>query len=137
MPLEQKMATDLKLHKELNRNYELITKLVIICLRKNIKLIIENPYSEQHYLTRYWALKPSIIDKDRSLEGDYFKKPTQYYFINFEPEQNVIFEPQLFVPLMTIDNPRIDGKSKTTSRSMIHPQYANRFIRTYILKEGE
>ena len=47
--LRKKLSNDLKLHNELNRNYELITKLCIISIDKNIPLIIENPYSEQHY----------------------------------------------------------------------------------------
>lgn len=91
--LKKKLCNDLKLHSELHKNYELITKLVIICIDKDIPLIIENPYSEQHYLKRYWALKPKIIDKNRRLNGDWFKKPTQYFFINFKPKNNFIFEP--------------------------------------------
>lgn len=138
MSLENKLSTDLKLHRELSKNYELITKLVIICIRKEIPMIFENPYSEQHYLTRYWCLKPKVIDKDRSANGDYFRKPTQYYFINCEPAYNLIFEPLEFVKTTTVDQPKIDGvDNKTVARSMIHPQYANRFIREYILTKEE
>ena len=128
--MEKKLEHDLKLHQELDHNYSLITKLVIVCLRKNIPLIIENPYSEQHYLTRYWALKPSYIDHDRSQTGDFMKKPTQFFFVNCEPKHNFIFE-------------GVDIKKKHTSnslwghqvqRSMISPDYANRFIREFILE---
>ena len=80
--LEKKLENNLSLHSELSKNYELITKLVIVCLRKGLRLIIENPYSEQHYLSRYWCIKPKYIDYDRTKKGDYFKKPTQYWFIN-------------------------------------------------------
>lgn len=125
--LKKKLCNDLKLHNELNKNYELITKLVIICIDKNIPLIIENPYSEQHYLKRYWALKPKIIDKNRRLNGDWFKKPTQYFFINCEPKNNLIFE-----PLQLVEQKKVDNEN-TVGRSMIHPQYANRFIREYIV----
>ena len=45
----QKLETDLKLHKELSSNYELITKLAIIVLKKGLRMVFENPYSEQHY----------------------------------------------------------------------------------------
>lgn len=128
--LETKLLKDLELHKELSYNYELITKLVIICLRKNIPLIIENPYSEQHYLTRYWALKPKYIDYDRTLTGDFMKKPTQFFFVNCEPKHNFIFE-------------GVDIKKKVicnslwghqVQRSMISKDYANRFIREFILE---
>ena len=127
--LEKKLNYDLKLHEELNENYSLITKMVLICLRKNIKLMIENPYTEQHYLTRYWCLKPTIIDKDRRKNGDNFMKPTQYFFINFEPYNNFIFE-----PLFLVENKNVNDCS-TVERSMINSQYANRFIRTYLIEE--
>lgn len=89
---EQKLEYDLKLHKELDVMYETITKLVIVCIRKNIPLIIENPYSTNHYLTKYWAIKAKVIDKNRTLRGDYFEKPTQFWFINYEPKYNMILE---------------------------------------------
>lgn len=50
-----------------------ITKLVCIALERNIKLIIENPYSTQHYLINYWCIKPSLIDNDRTVLGDNYK----------------------------------------------------------------
>ena len=89
---EQKLEYDLKLHKELEAMYETITKLAIVCIRKNIPLIIENPYSSTHYLVKYWSIKAKIIDKDRTFRGDYFKKPTQYWFINCKPRYNMILE---------------------------------------------
>lgn len=93
---EQKLEYDLKLHRELSKLYELVTKLAIVCLRRKISLIIENPYSTTHYLTKYWAIPAKIIDKDRTLRGDYYKKPTQYWFINCEPKYNMILEPQIW-----------------------------------------
>lgn len=136
--LEQKLEYDLKLHNELHNLYSYITKLVIICTRKNISLIIENPYGSQHYLTRYWCIKPSIIDKNRFLNGDYYEKPTQYWFINCEPKNNFIFEPLQLVEKKTISNAKKCGNlSYQKMRSMIHPQYANRFIRQYIIDEEE
>lgn len=130
----QKLERDLQLHKELSRNYELITKLAIIVIKKGLKMVFENPYSEQHYLTRYWCLKPSVIDKDRTLNGDYYNKPTQYWFIGFEPKFNLVFEPIDYVEKRTINYVKTkDGKNKTVRRSEIHPQYANRFIRQYLI----
>lgn len=89
---EQKLEYDLKLHRELAHLYELITKLTIICIRKNISLIIENPYSTTHYLTKYWAIPHTFVDKDRTLRGDFYEKPTQYWFINCKPSYNMILE---------------------------------------------
>lgn len=131
---EQKLENDLKLHKELSHLYDLITKLAIICLKRKIPLIIENPYSSQHYLVRYWALPYSILDNDRTSRGDCYKKPTQYWFINCKPKNNFIFEPLELVERKKITAKVKDGGiNSTVVRSMIHPQYANRFIREFII----
>ena len=86
--------------------------------------------------------EPSIIDLDRRERGDYFKKPTQYWFVNCEPSHNFIFEATNYNALDCKDAIRMMNKdvyektgatSKKVARSMIHPDYANRFIREYIL----
>lgn len=128
---KQKLEYDLIIHSELQELYTVITKMVILCEDKGLRLIIENPYSPQHYLTNYWGIKPSIIDKDRRQDGDYYEKPTQYWFINLEPKQNVLFEALEYVESKKVST--IKGGNRKTKRSMIHPQYANRFIRKYIL----
>jgi hypothetical protein len=132
----QKLERDLVLHKELSENYELITKLAIIILKRNLRMVFENPYSTQHYLTNYWCLKPKVIDHDRRLNGDYMTKPTQYWFIGFEPKQNLVFEPLDWVEYRTHQGMKSkNGLDKTKRRSEIHPQYANRFIRQYLIDE--
>ena len=138
MSTEKKLQYDLKLHKELSNLYELITKLAIVCIRKNIPLIIENPYSTTHYLTKYWAIPYTILDDDRTKNGDYYKKPTQYWFINSEPKNNFIFEPLELVEQKIIANQKNEnGIDRVVMRSLIHPQYANRFIREFILENGD
>ena len=129
----QKLEYAMKLHDELNEYYKRISELVIVCKRKNIRLIIENPYTAPHYLTMYWCIKPTIIDKDRTKDGDYYKKPTQYFFINVEPKNNLVFEPLEYVERKTIAHVKGSVRSRQTERSMIHPQYADRFIRKFIL----
>lgn len=124
----KKLEYDLKLHKELSNFYELITKMTIVCLKKNIPLIIENPYSTTHYLTKYWAIPSNIIDMDRRKRGDYFKKPTQYWFINCKPKQNMVLE-----AYSIIESKQIENTSSKTERSLISKDYANRFIREFII----
>lgn len=128
--LREKLEYDLSLHSELHDLYSLITKLVIVCIDRNIPLIIENPYSSQHYLTRYWCVKPSLIDDDRTIRGDYYKKSTQYWFINCEPSENIIFE-----PMINNETKSIVDTHNIVERSLISKDYANRFIREFILKE--
>lgn len=124
----QKLQRGIVLHGELHNYYVLFSKLCIVAIQKKLKLIIENTYSAAHYLTRYLSLKPKVIDTDRTLRGDNFKKPTQYWFINCEPKYNVIFEPLTIVKHNTV----CDCWDKI-ERSMINAQYANRFIREFIL----
>ncbi|MCI8446477.1 MAG: hypothetical protein HFH31_03165 [Bacilli bacterium] len=129
---EEKLEYDLKLHKELSELYDLVTKLAIICLKRKIQLIIENPYSTTHYLTKYWAIPSAITDLDRRIRGDHYKKPTQYWFINFKPQYNMILEPQIWNESKTIEN-----TCNKTERSLISKEYANRFIREFILTKEE
>lgn len=126
----EKLEYDLKLHNELSLFYEIITKMAIVCLKRNIPLIIENPYSSDHYLKNYWALKNTFVDKDRTLRGDYYQKPTQYWFLNCEPKYNMILEAYTW----NLDKKKsIVNIHNKTERSMISSDYANRFIREFIL----
>ena len=136
--IKQKCECVIKRHNELNELYVLLNKLVYICQDRQIPIVIENPYTQPHYLSTYWCIKPSLIDKDRTENGDYYKKPTQYWFIGLEPKNNLVFEPINYVATKAIGKVKKDNDiSVKTQRSMIHPQYANRFIRQYILDESE
>ena len=127
---EKKLYYDLKLHRELHELYTKITQLAIIAYERKIPMIIENPCGNQHYLSRYWAIKPKLIDKNRKLRGDYFQKPTQYWFINCEPEMNFIMEPMVLHKANSIEK-----TSNKAERSLLSKDYANRFIREFILDE--
>ena len=141
-PLEKKMLYDMDLLDEVNTMYKYVNYLFIVCIRKNLRLVMENPYSEEHFLRRYWCFPPAIIDKDRRENGDYFKKPTQYWFLNCEPKNNLLWEA---IPYNAIeckdpirmmqkyDYEKTGAKTKKAARSMIHPDYANRFIRQYLI----
>lgn len=136
--LRQKLEKAKEMHGELHELYVMLCELVIVCIDKGLQMIIENPYTQPHYLTVYWCIRPSIIDKDRTENGDYYKKPTQYWFINREPKYNILFEPLDYVEQRIITRTKKgEGTSIKTERSMIHPQYASRFIRQYILDESE
>lgn len=146
MSQKEKFQHNIKLQHELTEMYELVNMMFIICIDKGLRLIMENPYSEEHYLRRYWSYSPLIIDRDRRERGDYFAKPTQFWFLNCEPQNNLLWEVENWnansigvkdaIRLMTKKNIKEHiGKdvSVKTARSMIHPDYANRFIREFIL----
>ena len=132
--LEQKLEYDIKLQRELSNIYIYICKLAIVTIRKGLKLMIENPYSTTHYLVKYWCIPSTLKDMNRRDDGDYQVKPTQYWFINFDPSYNFIMEPQTVNEFRTHNNAKArDGKSAKTMRSMLSADYANRFIREFIL----
>ena len=140
--MDHKMVYDMKLIDELAAMYKVVNKLCIICYKRGFKLVMENPFSEEHFLRRYWCLSPSIIDKDRRRDGDYYPKPTQYWFVNFEPKNNLLMEEAHDNAIKVKDVNRFmnkedycvtGAKNKKVARSMIHPEYANRFIRKYIV----
>lgn len=140
--LEQKMTYDMDLLDEVNSMYKYVNYLFIVCMRKGLRLVMENPYSEEHFLRRYWCYPSSIIDKDRRDNGDYYAKPTQYWFLNCEPKNNLLWEAIPYnsievkdaIRLMTKkDYEKTGAKNKKQARSMIHPDYASRFIRQYLI----
>lgn len=126
---KQKLKYVYKLHQELNLFYELFYKMYCYCLDKGLRLIVENPYAETHYLVRYFPIKASLIDSDRRNRGDYYKKPTQYWFVNCKPENKMLCE----ATYSQKETKRIDCVHNKVERSMISKEYANRFIREFIL----
>lgn len=125
----RKVEYCMRMHKELHNYYELFCMLIVLAIRREWKLIVENPYSSDHYLTRYFPIKPGLIDKDRLRDGDYFKKPTQFWFVGFKPKSNFILEPLTAVRQRHVTKLKPNSKE----RSEIHPQYARRFIKQFIL----
>ena len=130
---EEKIETIL--HRSRNRQfmYELCLKLFCVCDVRNIRLIVENPYSYAHYLVNNFPYKAVLIDRNRSLRGDFFNKPTQYWFLNCEPTHG-------FTEQSDKDKKKINmcrkGKEAgicSEERSMISPDYARNFICDFIL----
>lgn len=105
--------------------YVTLLKFCRVVEDRGLRAIIENPYNAHHYWRFNFPYKPAVIDMNRRLSGDYFKKPTQYLFINCEPagRKSVQMDKEIrFVE----DNRGID-------RSLISPDYAHNFICDHIL----
>jgi hypothetical protein len=123
-----KLEQNIRYFDEMNTLYALISKLVILALRKGFKLVIENPYHPDHILLQFWHLKPKVIDMDRTRRGDDFKKPTQYWFINCEPNNN--FVPEAYA---VGGGKKIATTHNTMQRSLINKAYAERFIKEFLI----
>lgn len=143
--IADKMKYDMKLMEEVKHNYDLVNKLFLICYERNLQIVMENPYSKEHFLHRYWCLKPEVIDMDRRKNGDFMKKPTQYWFMNCKAKNNVLFESTEWNAveiqkdaIRLLDRKTADQMGAATikqARSTIHPQYANRFIRQFLIEQ--
>lgn len=116
------------------RFYILLHKLVAVCNIKSLRLIIENPATQPNYLlfTQNF-IKPTFIDNNRMLRGDYFVKPTAYWFLNCERTYG--FTEQKDKKQKVIKNCKGGVKDGICSeeRSMISTDYARNFICDFIL----
>ena len=119
-----------------NRTYfhSLLYKLVYDVELKNLRLIIENPYTKPNYLidTQNFP-NPSVIDKNRMLRGDYFKKPTAYWFFNCEPTYGESFQNDKEQKIIKKCKSAPQAGLCSEDRSMISPDYARNFICDFIL----
>lgn len=115
--------------------YKKLLQLVYITFHNNIRLIIENPYGVNRiaYLARNF-FKPTIIDNDRSMRGDKFKKPTGYWFFNCENETGFTCQIYPKAPII-IDSYTHSPTSGICNmeRSVMTPNYARNFICDFIL----
>ena len=118
----------INLKKEQEYYYNIFAKFYLICLKRKINCIIENPYSEESYLIRYFPIKPKLIDYDRRKNGDNYKKPTMYYYINIEPSINIQDYIIRQEKIYTINN-----QPHGIIRSLINQEYAKQFILKHIL----
>lgn len=120
------------------REYFYITllKLCSIVAKERLRIIIENPWntSGETYLQRNF-IAPTIIDKNRTLRGDTFVKPTAYWFIgcNNTIGYSLQKDKEVKVVYKTKDDHKVDSGTCSEARSMIHPDYARNFICDFIL----
>ena len=133
--LSTRKATEQILTRVSNREkfFALAVKLLTIAKERGVRLIMENPWSEQTYLKANFVMPPTLVDTNRMLRGDYFIKPTAYWFINCTPTHG--FTEQTDKVKKTIMNSRGASKAGLCSeeRSMISPDYARNFICDFII----
>ena len=120
--------------KERERFYILLHKLVAIANIRGLRLIIENPATPPHYLlfTQNFP-KPTFVDNNRMLRGDYFVKPTAYWFVNCEPTHGFTYQQDKKQKIISKCKSGIKAGVCSEERSMISPDYARNFICDFIL----
>lgn len=131
--VDKKLSYSMKLNKEQSEFYQWFCNLFKICLDRNLKLIVENPYNAQSYLNMAFPIRPSIVHLNRILYGDVYKKPTQYWFINLEPKKNKL---KCETEFNFGGRPKVIKKIQQVSgidRSLMSFLYARNFIEKYII----
>ena len=133
--LTMKEKTDKILERSANREYffRLLVQLVSLVEQRNLRMIVENPYNEQTFLKANFVMPPTIIDTNRTLRGDYFQKPTAYFYVNCSPTFGQTYQKDK--EQKSIMNSKGSGKAGLCSeeRSMISPDYARNFICDFII----
>lgn len=133
LTLDGKLKKILERAKDRAYFYELLIKLVGVCLLREIRIVVENPYSSLHYLCNNFFKNPTIIDKNRMLRGDYFVKPTGYWFFNCEPTFGMSYQNDKKKKAVRGCKSAPKAGLCSEERSLINPDYARNFICDFIL----
>ena len=127
--------TEKILERSKNREYffSLAVKMLTVAKYRDLRLVMENPWSEQTFLKANFVMPPTFVDNNRMLRGDYYVKPTAYWFINSEPTNGKSYQNDK--EKKTIMKSKGASKAGICSeeRSMISPDYARNFICDFIL----
>ena len=120
------------------RYFKLAVQMYSVCEGRGFRMIMENPWSEQTFLKANFVQAPTLIDSDRTLRGDYFKKPTAYWYVNCQPTTGYSFQKDKETRRITGLPPGEQAGLCSEERSMISTDYARNFICDYIIgKEQE
>lgn len=130
-----KQRMDAILERSANRElfFARAVKMIAVAKMQGLRLIMENPWSEQTFLKQNFPFNPSIVDKNRLLRGDYYVKPTAYWFINCEPTHGYSLQPREKGKNICQIEPNHMPGICNEERSMISPDYARNFICDFIL----
>jgi hypothetical protein len=114
--------------------HSLLYKLVYVIYKRNTRLIIENPATKPSYLIGMQNFpNPTFIDNNRMLRGDYFQKPTAYWFFNCVPTYGHSYQNDKKRKTVCKSKCAPHGGLCSEERSMISPDYARNFICDFII----
>ena len=133
-PVHQRIERAIdRLHKR-TRLHELLYKLTAIADIRKLRLVIENPATLPNYLISGQNYpKPTFIDYNRRERGDYFKKPTAYWFWNCEPTDGKSYQtPKENKVITKCERSNGDGLCGG-ERSLMSSDYARNWICDFII----
>lgn len=104
-----------------------LEKFLDVLEQRNLRCIIENPYNGNYLLKQERTKNPSLVINNRRVYGDYYKKPTMFYYINCEPTYMTSFLVMSEKEMLDINN------QHGIKRSLMHRDFAVNFVNKYIL----
>lgn len=113
--------------------FDRLIKFVSVCLSKNIRMIFENPWSEQTYLKANFLKAPDVVDMNRMERGDFYKKPTAYWFWNCEPTNGKTYQNDKEQKVIMKSKSAPTAGLCSEERSMISSDYARNWICDFVL----
>ena len=137
-PMTERISAAIERLEQRTKYHSLLYKLLWTAYDRNLRLIIENPSTPPNYLiTGQNFPPPTFIDNNRMQRGDYFRKPTAYWFINCEPTfQTSTTDTKEKRTVLSLKPGRQAGIC-SEERSMMSPDYARNFICDFILGEKQ
>lgn len=159
----RKWAALRKLSQERFYFYDIALKMTAVVQIRGLRMVVENPWHPTNFTNHFWFVRTSLIDNDRTRRGDYFRKPTAYWYINCKPTHGESYQqtPRNKVKTITagsgasktkkklkgkmdaaeLDAMYLDHSSASglcdEDRSMISPDYARNFICDFILGRAQ
>ena len=114
--------------------FDRLNRFCFVCIERGLRMVFENPWSENHYLKFGFIQPPSVVDADRRKRGDYFRKPTAFWFFNCEPTNGYTYEPYSGEKKDVMHSKKAKRAGVCSEeRSLIHPNYAKNWINDFIL----
>jgi hypothetical protein len=134
--LSIKQKSDKILERSANREkfFRLATMMLTTAKVRGLRLIMENPWSPVGFLKNNFIIPPALVDMNRQRRGDYFRKPTAFWFVNCKPTHGQTFmAPKERKTVAHSKASPLGGGVCSEERSMISPDYSRNFICDFIL----
>ena len=135
MDIRAKTEAILERSKNRERFYTLAIKLFAVAIERGHRMIVENPATQPHYLlfAANFVMPPTLIDMNRQMRGDAFRKPTAYWFLGCEPGAGETHEKPMHTGIIKKTRGAPSAGLCSEKRSTISPDYARNFIADFIL----
>lgn len=133
LPVMKKAEVVLERSKNREYFFGLAVKMFAVALDRGLRLVMENPWSQQTFLKANFIYPPTFVDMNRTIRGDFFIKPTAYWFLNCEPTCG--FSEQRRLEHKVVFKSKRSAKAGLCSeeRSLISPDYARNFICDFLI----